>query len=57
MVLRVGVGCMLGGERFKQQQNRICAATIEAARFVQTRQLETLDCLNQLELYQNRQDR
>jgi Fic family protein len=42
---------------FKEHQNWIGAAAIEAARFVPTPPSETLNCLNQLELYLHRSDR
>jgi Fic family protein len=55
-VTRIRGANVRAGE-FKQHQNWIGAAAIEAARFVPTPPSETLNCLNQLELYLHRPDR
>lgn len=55
-VTRIRGANVRAGE-FKQHQNWIGAAAIEAARFVPTPPSETPDCLSQLELYLHRPDR
>jgi Fic family protein len=50
-------GANVRAGEFKQHQNWIGAAAIEAARFVPTPPSETPDCLSQLELYLHRPDR
>lgn len=50
-------GAHIRAGEFKQQQNWIGAASIEAARFVPTPPKEAVECLNELELYLHRENR